>query len=95
MSEFARSHGLVLQRLSYWRARLREWGQTERESERKAPLRLVPVVATVPVRSATRPLTGMVQIHCPNGVTVTVAEPERTCAQWVAEVVRALEASER
>ena len=77
---FARSIGVIPQRLFWWRRRLRE-------SETRRPAH-VPAFAAVAVRTAEPvALSGPIVVTLPTGVRIDVVEVDAATAAWVVTVL--------
>jgi transposase-like protein len=87
MAAFAREHGLALQRLFWWRGRLRE-----STSEAKKPkTRLVPVTPRKAPLLSLVSSSGAAVVVSTVGVRVEVVDPLAADPRWVAALVRAMQ----
>lgn len=78
MSAFAAQRGLEAQRLSWWKARLRDWDPNESAVKARPVMRLVEAV----VRS--RPGEAQAVVRLPGGVVVEVMDTSAVSPQWLA-----------
>jgi len=87
IAAFAREHGVVAQRLHWWRARLRGQPAPRADSPRH---NLVPAIITgAPLLAAS------VTVRTTTGEAVEVSEPSSVSPDWVAAVVVAISRASR
>jgi hypothetical protein len=84
LAGFARTHGVGVWRLGWWRKRME--GGAQRRATPIVPLTFIP--ATVASAGRTR-----IAVRLPGGVEIEAADAEALPAGWVAALVRQLRAS--
>ncbi len=87
MAAFAREHDLSIQRLFWWRGRLKETASAARE----AKTRLLPVTPGKAPLLSLGSSSGAAVVVSASGLQVEVVDPNATDPRWVAALVRAMQ----
>jgi len=87
MAAFARENGLAVQRLFWWRGRLKE--ATSEADKRKT--RLVPATPRKAPLMSLVPSSGAAVVVSTTGVRIEVVDPLSTDPRWVAALLRSVQ----